>query len=170
MSSFVHYLKYFSVLKLKLQSGDIQYGSKSACFTQDELEIWRMILKIKRALLQCYFKLCVFHSHRLFRTWVTARKRPLWVKIDDFLKKNVLCDHEIWQMTLKNHKAFLLCYFKLCASLHSHVWIQTGITVLQRPILVNISEIFSRVPLKFDGRPLKTIGNLFYATLNFILS
>ena len=34
---------------------------------------------------------------------------------------------EIWQMTLKNDRASLLCFFKLCASLHCHMWIQTGV-------------------------------------------
>ena len=41
----------------------------------------------------------------------------------------VPCDLEIWQMTLKNNKTPLLCYFKLCASFCSHWWIQTGVTV-----------------------------------------
>ena len=39
----------------------------------------------------------------------------------------VPCDLEIWQMTLKNYKAPLLYNFKLCASFHSHLWIQTGV-------------------------------------------
>ena len=32
-------------------------------------------------------------------------------------------DLQIWQMTLKNNRAPLLCYFKLCASFRSHWWI-----------------------------------------------
>ena len=49
------------------------------------LEIWRMTLKNNRAPLQCYFKLCAsFRSHWWFQTGVTVRKRPIWVKIDDF--------------------------------------------------------------------------------------
>ena len=39
------------------------------------------------------------------------------------------CDLEILQMTLKNYRASLLCYFKLCAAFHSHWWVQTGVTV-----------------------------------------
>ena len=35
----------------------------------------------------------------------------------------------------KNHRAPLLCYFKLCASFCSHWWIETGVTVQKRPIL-----------------------------------
>ena len=50
-----------------------------------DLEIWRMTLKNNRAPLQCNFKLCAsFRSHRWFQTGVTVRKRPIWVKIDDF--------------------------------------------------------------------------------------
>ena len=45
-----------------------------------------------------------------------------------------LCDLEIWQITLKNNRTSLLCYFKLCAAFHSHWWIQTGVTVRTRQI------------------------------------
>ena len=38
-------------------------------------------------------------------------------------------------MTLKNNRAPLLFYFKLCASFRSHWWIQTGVTVRKRPNL-----------------------------------
>ena len=36
----------------------------------------------------------------------------------------VPCDLEIWWMTLENNWASLLCCFKLCATFHSHWWIQ----------------------------------------------
>ena len=41
----------------------------------------------------------------------------------------VPCDLEIWRITLKNNRAPLLCCYKLCASFHSHQWIQTRVTV-----------------------------------------
>ena len=66
-----------------------------------------------------------------------------------------LCDLEIWGMTLQNNRAPLLCYIKLCASLHSHLWIQTGVTVWKRPIWVKIGDSLSCVTLKFDGWPWK---------------
>ena len=50
------------------------------------------------------------------------------------------CDLEIWWMTLKNNRAPLLCYFKLCAAFRSHWWIQTGVTVRKRPILVKFDD------------------------------
>ena len=33
-------------------------------------------------------------------------------------------DLEVWQVTLKNNRAPLLCCFKLCASFHGHWWIK----------------------------------------------
>ena len=78
------------------------------------------------------------------------------------------CDLEIWRMTLKNNRAPLLGDFKLYASFHSHRWIQAGVTVRKRPIWVKIDDFFSRVTLKFDVWPWKTIGHLFYATSSFM--
>ena len=80
----------------------------------------------------------------------------------------VPCDLEIWWMTLKNNRSPLLCYFKLCASFHSHLSIQTGVTVRKRTIWVKISKFLSCVTLKFDGWPCKTIGHLFLVTLSFV--
>ena len=74
----------------------------------------------------------------------------------------VPCELDIWHMTLKNNRAPLLCYFKLCASFrsHWHWWIQTRATIRKRPIWVKIDDFFSRLTLKFDGWPWKTIGHL----------
>ena len=47
----------------------------------------------------------------------------------------VPCDREVSRMTLKNNRAPLLCYFKIWASFHSHLWIQTVVTVRKIPIL-----------------------------------
>ena len=71
-------------------------------------------------------------------------------------------------MTLKNNRAPLLCYFKLCASFRSHWWIQTWVTVQKRPIWVQFDDFQSRVTLKFDVWPWKIIGHLFYATSSFV--
>ena len=50
-----------------------------------DLEIWRMTLQNNRAPLLCYFKLCAsFRTHWGIQTWVTVRKRPIWVKFNDF--------------------------------------------------------------------------------------
>ena len=62
-----------------------QFGSNSTIFRGGDLEIWRMTLKNNRAPLLCYFKLCAsFRSHWWIQTSITVRKRPIWVKFDDF--------------------------------------------------------------------------------------
>ena len=48
------------------------------------------------------------------------------------------CDLEIWQMTFKNNREPLLCYFKLCASFRSHWCIQTGVKSPETPNLGQI--------------------------------
>ena len=78
------------------------------------------------------------------------------------------CDLEILRMTLKNNRASLLYYFKLCVSFRTHWWIQIGVTVRKRPIWVKFGDFYSRATLKFDGWPCKTLGHLFYATSSFV--
>ena len=150
------------VILLKLDSNQIEFKSFSPC----DLEIWQMTSKNNRAPLLYHIKLYAsFQIHRWSQTWVTVLKRPIWVKICDFF---VPCDFEIWWMTLKNNRAPLLYYIKLCASFQSHGWIQTGITVRKRSIQVKIGNFLSRVALIFDGWPWKTIGLLFYTTSSIV--
>ena len=60
-------------------------GKNRWCFVRCNLEIWWMTLEQKRASLLYCFKLCAtFHSHSWIQTGVTVRKRPIWVKFDDF--------------------------------------------------------------------------------------
>ena len=50
-----------------------------------------MTFENNRASLLCCFKLCAtFQSHRLIQIGVTVRKRPIWVKFDDFLGRVTL--------------------------------------------------------------------------------
>ena len=113
-----------------------------------------------------HVKLCAsFQSHQWIETWVTVRKRSY---SSQNLRFFVPCDLEIWRMTLENIRAPLPCCFKLCASFHSHQWIQTGVTVRKRPIWVNIDEFLSRATFEFDRWLWKKIGHPFYATLSFV--
>ena len=63
----------------------------------------------------------------------------------------VPCDLEISRTTLKNNRTPLLCYFKIWASFHSHLWIRTGVTVRKIPILGQNKHFFSPMTFKFDG-------------------
>ena len=91
-----------------------------------------------------YTKLFVsFQIHWWIQTGVTVRKRSIWVKMGDFF-----C--EIWQMALRNGWAPLLCCYS--------------------PEIPNLGQnrlFFSRVTLKFDKWPWKTIGHLSYIASSF---
>ena len=90
-SSFVHHFKAISEFKLELQSRNAQFGSKSTIFPPCDLANWRMTLINDRAPLLCYFKLCTsFRNHWWIQTGVTVRKRPIWVKFDDFFSRVTL--------------------------------------------------------------------------------
>ena len=102
------------------------------------LEIWRMTLKNYRAPLLCYFKLCAaFRTHWWIQTGVTSPETPNLGQIRRLLEP---CDLEIWRITLKNNRAPLQCYCKLCAAFYSHWWIQTDLTVRKRPIWVKFDD------------------------------
>ena len=71
-------------------------------------------------------------------------------------------------MTSKNNRAPLLGHIKLCVLFQSHQWIQTGVTIRQYSIQVKMGNFLSRVTLKFDRWPWKTIGHLFHVTSSFV--
>ena len=138
--------------------GNAQFGSKSAI----HCPVWPRNLtddlENNRASLLCCFKLCAsFHSHRWIQTKVTVRKPSIRVKIGNLLSRVTL---KFYGWPWKKNKAPLLCCFKLYASFHSHWWIQTKVTVRKRPIWVKINDLSSRVTLKFDRWPSKTIEDL----------
>ena len=106
-------------------------------------------------------------SHGWIQTGVTVQKRSIRVKIGDFF-----CT--VWPWNLMDafekqfNRALALYYVKLFASWQSHGWIQTWVTVRKRGIRVKISDFLSRVTLRFDGWPWKTIGCLFYAASSLV--
>ena len=69
-----------------------------------------------------------------------------------------------WPWNIFKNRALLLYYVKLCASFQSHRWIQTLVTARKRSIRFKIGDFLSRVTLKFEIWPWKTIGHIFYAT------
>ena len=81
-SSFVQHFVAIDEFKLKLQSGNAKFGSKSAILCPCDLEIWPMTLENNRAPHLTYFKLWAsFHSHWSIQTVVAVRKRRIWVKM-----------------------------------------------------------------------------------------
>ena len=184
-----------------------------------DLEIWWMTLKNNRAPILCYFKLYAsFRSHQWIQAGVTVRKRPIWVKINDFFSR-VTLQFDVWPgltiehlfyatssfvhhfvaigdfklelqsgntqigsnstifravwpcyltMTLKNNRAPLLCYFKLYASFIAIGELKLGLHSGNTQFGSKSTIFLSRVTLKFDVWPWKTIGHLFYAASNFV--
>ena len=90
-SSFVHHFKSIGEIKLDLGFRHALFGSKLVEYYPFDLEIWWMTLENNRAPLLCCFKLCAaFRSHWWIQTGVTVRKRPIWVKFDDFESRATL--------------------------------------------------------------------------------
>ena len=117
-SSFVHHFKSICEVKLELQSGNAQFGSKLVIFfVLCDLGIRWMTSKNNRAPLLYQIKLCIISKPSVNLNWsyspdslYSGQRRRFFVQ----------CDLEIWRMTLKNNRSPLLCCFRLCASFHSH--------------------------------------------------
>ena len=125
-----------------------------------------MTLKNNRAPLLCFFKLYAsFRSHRWIQTGVTVRKRPIWVKIDNFFSR-VTLQFDVWPWKTIGH-----LFYATSSFVHHFVanrWFQTWVTVRKRLIWVKIRDVLYRVTLKFDGWPWKTIGHLSFAVSSFV--
>ena len=80
----------------------------------------------------------------------------------------VTCDLEIWWMILKNNRAPLLYYVKLCASLQIHWWSQTWVTPWKRSSRVKIGDLFVPCDLENWRMTLKTIGHPSYVASTFV--
>ena len=93
----MHHFIVIGEFKLELQSGNAQFGSKSAIFfVLCDLEIWQMTLEKNRTTLLCYFKLCAScRNHLWIQTAVIIRKPPNWDQICFDL-----CDLDFWHLTL----------------------------------------------------------------------
>ena len=161
---FVHHFITIIEFKLELQTGNTQFRSKSAPFRPCDLEIWWMT-KNNKAFLLCYFKLCAtFDSHQWLQFSLQSENAQFREKSAIFAPS----DLEISQMTLKKQRTPLIRYFKLCASFHSHRWIQTWVAVRKRPIWIKICNFLSRVTLKFARWPLKPTGQLICVIASFV--
>ena len=158
-SSFVHHFKAIGEFKLELQFGNTQFTAKSAFLSCVTLKFdewpWRTIGHL------------FYVSSSLVHRFIAIREFKHELQSGDAQfgsKLMIFCSVWPWnlrKMSLKNNKALLLCYFKLCVLFCSRSRIQTGVTVRKRPIwLKKTTIIFSCVTLKFDGWPRKIIWHL----------
>ena len=91
-----------------------------------DLEIWWMTSKNNKASLIFYIELCAsFQTRQWIQTGVTVRKRPIWVKFDDFYSC-VTLEFDGWPWKTIGH-----LYYATQSSMHhsfrSHRWIQAGL-------------------------------------------
>ena len=138
VSSFVHHVTAISEFELELQSGNAQSGSNSTIFKA--MRPWNLtddLAKLKGTssmLLKasCIISYPLVNSNLSYspETLNSGQKRRLFEP----------CDLEILRMTLKNNRASLLCYFKLCVSFRTHWRIQIGVTIRKRPIWVKFDD------------------------------
>ena len=125
----------------------LNIGFKSSIFGPCDLQIWWMTSINNRAPLLSYIKLCAsFQTHWWIQTAVTVQKCSIWVKIDDFLSC-VALKFDGWPWQTIGHLFYATS--KLCTWFQSHRWIQTGVIVRKRSILLKISDICPLWPWNF---------------------
>ena len=120
-STFVQHFVAIGEFKLELQSGNAQSGSKSTIF----LAVWTWNLTVglqkqEGTSPKHYQAICIISSSYVNSNWSYSPETPNLGQIWRFLEPR---DLGVWQMTFKNNRAPLLCYFKLCAAFRSHWWI-----------------------------------------------
>ena len=147
--SFVQHFKAIGTFKLELQSGNAQLGSKLAIFLS------RVTLKIEGWPWKTIGHLS-YAASSIVHHFITISEFKLELQSGNtqFGSKSAIffpCDHEIWQMTLKNKRAPLLSNIKLCASFHCNMLIQTGVTVRKRlnGVMTSVTLIFDLWPWPF---------------------
>ena len=125
-SSFAHHFVAIGEFKLELQSGKAQFGLKSTIFfsrvtLQIDVWPWKTIGHLSYAASSFVHHFITIGE---FKLELQSGNAQFWSK-STILEP---CDLDIWPMTLKNNRASLIYYFKLCASFRSYWWIQTGVT------------------------------------------
>ena len=135
-------------------------GQNRWCFVPCDLEIWWMTLENNRASPLCCFKLgATFHSHWWIQTGVTVRKRPIWVKFEEFLSR-VTLKFGGWPWNTIGH------LFNATSSFVHHFGAigDSKLEIQSGNAQFGSKSTICRVTLQFDVWPWKTIGHLFYAT------
>ena len=148
--SFVHHFKAIGEFKLVLQSGNAQFGSKSAILCPMwPSNVMRMTLKNNRAPLLCCFKLYAsFHSYRWIQTKVTVWKCSIRVRICDLVSR----------VTLKiggwPWKTIGYLFYVASSFMHHHIAIsefklklESGNAQFGSKLMIFLSHVTS----KFDG-------------------
>ena len=142
----------------------LNLGKNWRFFVLCDLEIWWMTLK---KIGHLFYTTLSFVQHfkaiGIFKLELQSRNAQFWSKQQLFVPG----DFKNWRMTLKNNRAPLLYYVKLCASFQIHWWSQTWVTAWKRSSRVKIGDFFVprdlenwRMTLKNNRAPLLCCFNL----------
>ena len=122
-----------------------------------------MTSKNNKAPLLYYIKICAsFQIHWWIQIGVTVRKCSIWVKIGDFLSQ-VTLKIDVWPRKTIGH-----LFYTMSSFVHHFKSSQTWATAWKRSNRVKIGNFLSRMTLKIDEWPWKTIGHLSYAASTFV--
>ena len=166
-SSFVYHLKPLHEFKLELLSRNAQFGSKSVIFfVPCDIEIWLMTLKNNRA---PFYTTLSFVRH--FKP-IGEFKLKLQSGNAQFESKSTIF-LAVWPRNFTDDvswKTIGHLFYATWSFVHHFVAFGEFKLELQsgNAQFGSNSTIFSRVTLKFDGWPSKTIGHLFYVTSSFV--
>ena len=145
-SSFVHHFIAIGEFKLKLQSGNSQFGSKSPIYCP--VWPWNLTDELKKTIGHLF---CATSSFVQRFVAIGEYKLELQSKNAQFGSKSTIFFSRVtlkFDMTLKNIRAPLLSNMKLYASFYHHMCIQTGVSVRER-----LSWVMTSVTLTFDLWP-----------------
>ena len=166
VSSFVKYFIAIGNLNWSYSPETPNLGQIRWVLEPCDLDIWWMTLKNKRAPILCYFKFCAsFCSHWWIQIGVTARKRPIWVKIDDFFSR-LTFKLDRWPWKTIGH-----LFYATSSFVHHFLPIGEFKLELQsgNAQFRSKSSIFWAVwPSNLTDDLEKPIGHLFYDTLSFV--
>ena len=109
--------------------------------------------------------LCIISKPSVYSNWSYS---PETLNLGQNWWFFVLCDLEFRQMTLKNNRAPVLCYFRALCIISKPSVNSNWSYSLETFNSGQNWQFVSCVTLKFDGRFKKTIEHLFYATSSFI--
>ena len=176
---------------------NLKLDSNRQFFRPCDLEIWWMTLENNRAPLLCYFKLCAVLSPETpnlgqIRRFLELCNLEIW----PMTLQNNRAPHLVYATSSFVHHFVAIGEFKLKlqswnsqsgsnSTIFRAVWpwnladyLEQGKSegfescdrpiVRKRPIWVKIGDVLSRVTLKFDGWPWKTIGHLSFAVSSFV--
>ena len=163
----MHHFKSIGEFKLKLQSGNPQFGSISAnVLPRVTLKFDSWTWKTKGRLF--YTTSSFVHHFKAIceiQLELQSGNAQFGSKLAIFFRVTLKFDGLPWKTIV--HLFYATSSFVL--NFHSHRWFKTGVTVRKCPIWFKIDDFFcGRVTLKLDRWPWKTIGRHFCVASSFV--